>query len=111
MPTDLMQSMDDPNKPLLNAVLRGSFVALAIQSVSTILLLAVQHSGRGQFAQVGLVGLASFAVASVGGFVMIARHVRGAQAVIIGIAYFPTMFGLMFLEAVILDARLYGNTF
>ena len=92
----------------LNAVLFGSFVALAIQSGLTLLLLAAQQSGLNQ---VAIVGLASFTITSVAGFLFIGRYVTVGRAVVIGIVYFPTMFGLMFLEAVVLDARLYGNTF
>jgi len=103
----LMQNVELPKQALLKAILRGSFFALAIQSVFTIILLAAQHSGR----EIALVGLASFVTTTIGGFAVIARHVTVTWAVVIGIVYFPTIFGLMFLEAMVLDARLYGNTY
>lgn len=100
--------MDIPKKPLLNAVLRGSLFALAGQSVFTMVLLAAQHAGRGGIA---LVGLGSFAITSISGFLIVVRHAPVARAITIGVVYFPTMFGLMFFEAMYLDAKMYGNTF
>jgi hypothetical protein len=68
----------------------------------------LEHSGRGEIAPIGL---ASFAMTAVAGFVDIVRRVNVGQAIGIGVVYFPTTLGLMFLEAVFLDAQFYGNTF
>jgi hypothetical protein len=104
-----MKDIERPEVHVLNSVLKGAVLSLGLQSISTLLLLGAQHSGRGD--DVARVGLASFVITSLAGFIYVARRAKLAQAFAIGIVYFPTMFGLMFLEAIYLDARIYGNSF
>jgi len=92
---------------VLRFVLAGAFLALALETVATLLLLALQHSGR----EVAAANIAADIVAASLGFGFAARRVERSQALMIAVIFFPTILGLMFLEAVYLDARLYGNTF
>jgi drug/metabolite transporter (DMT)-like permease len=91
----------------LNSILIGAFLSLALQSISTLWLLRLQHS-QGDVAQPALV---SFVVTAGVGFFIFARRLKPSHVLGAALIYFPAMFALFFFEALYLDARLYGNTF
>ena len=92
---------------LLRRILVGACLAFALQTVATVVLLAIQHGGR----EVAAATLGSVVITASLGFAVVARSVSWRQATLIGIVFFPTVLGLMVLEAVYLDGRIYGNTF
>ena len=92
---------------ILKFIILGALLSVVLQTMATLVLLAAQNSGR----EVAAAGIGSNIVTSSLGLAVIARHATRSQTVLVALVYFPTMFGLMFLEAVYLDARIYGNTF
>lgn len=92
---------------LLRLIITGTVSALALQTIATVVLLAIQNNGR----EIAAAGIGSGVISASLGFAVIARNVSGRQVALIGILYFPTVLGLMVIEAVYLDARIYGNTF
>ena len=92
---------------LLRLIITGTVSALALQTVATVVLLTIQNNGR----EVAAASIGSGIIAASLGFAVIARNLTGRQAALIGIVYFPTVLGLMLMEAVYFDVRIYGNTF
>ena len=86
----------------------GIVSPLVIQALITIFLLRLQHAGATDVSRVTLV---SYVLTSLAGFALIMRNHGARPLAAIALFYFPVMFSLMFLEALYLDGRLYGNSF
>jgi hypothetical protein len=88
----------------------ASFVIpLLIQAVCTVGLLAMQR--RAKWDYVLPLTVISYALISAIGFAFLTRDVTIKRRFGIALLYFPVIVTLMFLEALYLDARLYGNNF
>ena len=97
----------DARSERLHVIITGALLALGLQTVATLVLLAIQHSGR----EVAAATIGSDVVSASFGFAVVARKVSRRQAILIGVVFFPTILGLMFLEAIYLDGKIFGNTF
>ena len=87
----------------------GLLLPLALQTVATVGILWIQR--RATWDYVSPIAIFSFIATSAVGFSLVTRRYRRAIKVAVAIGYFPTMFILMSLESLYLDARIYGNNF
>lgn len=100
------KELNRSNGPALSLALAVA-LPLVVQAVITIFLLRVQHAGATGVSRITFV---SYMLTSLGGFAFITKNPAARPIVPIALFYFPVMFCLMFLEALYLDSKLYGNS-